>query len=248
MSPQMGKSRGRSTRHIDVSGIKAPDAKITTMWYNRSKRQEVLEGFLATCDENSKATFIGYFIIHYNRLFNYLSASEGLLLWFDNSAIQSVLHKDKSTERSPQFNSLLALLILAEDYCLVDIFCCISPTILFEANHRRTIKNDNDAKSVTATIDRAMEQIGLETRYVGFNNLNQLIDSTSNIKKDEQEILRAIISIRRSEWRLDRLKAGVCDRVGRRAKEYHEARANFIDTVLKPFFPEMVSREGDPEQ
>ena len=210
----MAKDQGRSTRHIDVSGIKAPDAKITTVWYNKSKRQEVLGKFLAGSDETSKEIFLRYLFIHSKMLFNYSSASERLLLWFDNSAIQSVIHRDKSAERSPQFNSLLALLILSEDYLLVDIFCCISPTILFEANHRRTIENATDAKRVITVIDRAMEQIGLETQYVGFFNLKQLIEASSNLKQDEQAIFNAIKSIRNFNWRLDSLPGAVYDRVG----------------------------------
>ena len=91
----MAKDQGRSTRHIDVSGIKAPDAKITTVWYNKSKRQEVLGKFLAGSDETSKEIFLRYLFIHSKMLFNYSSASERLLLWFDNSAIQSVIQRQK---------------------------------------------------------------------------------------------------------------------------------------------------------
>ena len=91
----MAKDQGRSTRHIDVSGIKAPDARITTVWYNKSKRQEVLGKFLARSDETSKEIFLRYLLIHSKMLFNYSSASERLLLWFDNSAIQSVIQRQK---------------------------------------------------------------------------------------------------------------------------------------------------------
>ena len=59
----MAKDQGRSTRHIDVSGIKAPDAKITTVWYNKSKRQEVLGKFLAGSDETPKEIFLRYLFI-----------------------------------------------------------------------------------------------------------------------------------------------------------------------------------------
>jgi hypothetical protein len=167
----------------------------------RAKRRERVDNFLESAKDEDKKKFIEALFDLNATLVHHATVSERLLIFIDNNVIQDILKRDKAEEpvRRARFHALLALLMLAEDYYLIDIFACISPAVLYEAAGRGTRPVDE----VYAEVLGAIAEAGLAMHTIGFNHLNELKNLFKKIRKDESEIRSALNKIKMTSWERD---------------------------------------------
>jgi hypothetical protein len=197
-----------STGDVTVFGWHRPEPLANEIWYGRANRKSILSAYLQLATEDEKKDFFKHFCMLQDILFAYLDESERVLLLFDNSTIQDVLQQDEAVRRRSRYNSLLALLIQAEDYHLVDVFAAITPVILYEINGCRPIQDSTTWSDIRSKITHAMAALGLDVTYVGFRNFNQLFHTHKEIVEDEKQIRHALEIIRTRNWSLDPVSLG----------------------------------------
>ena len=194
---------------VGVFGLRRTDPAVAEMFFNKSKRIRMAKEYVSQCDDASKASFReGVFQICDSFMY-YATVSERLIILFDNNILQDIIQHSGRNTRKPKYNALLASLAFAEDYCLLDIFGGVTPTIIFEANGGKRVATEANFRSVSQLIQHALIVVGLDTSAIEFNRFEQLVDATERIKHDEDEILRVLSEIRSKDWKMDiRVKRG----------------------------------------
>lgn len=193
--------RRQSTKDVTVfaQGSETPLEKEILL--ARAKREHQIQRFLENASDKSKAKFQEAFISLVVAIDFHMSISERLHLFIDNSVLQDIAHKDDMQQEisAIHYHALLAFLQLAEDYYCLDLFAYISPTILYEASHRGKMKPQDAIQNVT----RLMTSIGLLTQFAGFRQPSDLPKLFKMIGRDETEILKALNTIKNTNWKRD---------------------------------------------
>ena len=178
----------------------------------RAKRRERVERYLETANDEDKKQFIKSLFNLDAMLSHYATESERLLVFIDNNVIQDILKRDQAEEpiRGARFHAFLALLILAEDHYLIDIFACISPAVMYEASGRGTRHIDEACDEVFD----AITETGLVMHTIGFSHPNELKIIFKKIQKDEKKIRAALDEIKIKSWKRNfSLKNGLGTRI-----------------------------------
>lgn len=165
----------------------------------RAKRYQRVDKFLEAASDDAKTDFIDA-LDELNRiLIHHATVSERLLLFIDNNVLQDIFQRDRADQplRGTRFHALLAFLMLAEDYYLLDIFACVSPAVFYEAAHRGSRPVDEAVREVVDGI----AEVGLATHFVGFGHPNELRGLFKRIKRDEVEIRAALAEIKAASWK-----------------------------------------------
>lgn len=170
---------------------------------SRAKRSMRLKAFLESADEEKKRKFLEEMFMLESMLTHYATVSERLLVFIDNNIIQDILKQDVNPERKRRCYSFLAVLALAQDYYLIDVFACISPAVLFEAGGKRNNYSLPQAEKLIASVVDAMADVGLPTHLVGFNSTRDLINIFKKISYDEIQIRAAIDEVVGRCWERD---------------------------------------------
>jgi hypothetical protein len=195
--------RDKSTDEITVYGHPPHNPEYAKLLYNKATRTAKVTDFLDHSSERDKIQFTTHFFDWYDMLTSYLSVSERLLLIIDNSVVQDIIHREAHVRRQPRYAALLALLTLAEDYLLLDVFACVTPTILYEAHRRVPFRKPAETLKASSIVSHAMASVGLDISFVGFNNVRDLIQCVADIREDEKTIFDAMRKIQTSNWKLD---------------------------------------------
>ena len=195
--------RGQDIRHSVVYAQRLGNDRKTMLFSGKARRREQLQKRLVSLTKEDRGNFFRKLHILKTMLRMHLLHSDNLLLWFDNSAIQSILHQEKPS-RAVSFSVLLAFLILVEDYCLLDVACHVSAVTVFEANHLQAINSERETNLVLRPIADAIASIGLECLAVGFDGSKELGAQMRRIKGDAEMLRRAVDDVRRRNWKLDK--------------------------------------------
>lgn len=170
---------------------------------SRAKRVVEIQAFLRSIDEQEKRKFLADMFMHESMLTHYATVSERLLIFIDNNIIQDILKRDVYSERKRRYYSFLAALTLAQDYYQIDIFACISPTVLFEAGGKRNDLSLSEAEKLMSKVVTAMAEVGLATHLVGFDSTRDLLNLFKKISYDEIHIRAAIDKVAALRWERD---------------------------------------------
>lgn len=196
----LGKLLGKSTKNTVVAAMRRPSILENKVHINRAKRSQRIEAFLKNATDEEKKDFVKDFFALESMLTHYSLVSERLTIFIDNNIIQDILQKDVRRKRNQRFHSLLAILCLAQDYYLLDIFACVSPAVLFEAGEKKINHSSSDINKLMATVNDAIAEAGLTTHYVGFQDARELPKLFKQIALDEQQIRLALDKIIASPW------------------------------------------------
>lgn len=170
---------------------------------SRAKRSVRIKDFLRSASEQEKEKFLDGMFRLESMLTHYATVSERLLVLIDNNIIQDILKQDVDRERKRRFHSFLAVLALAQDYYLIDVFACISPAVLFEAGGKRNNYSIPQAEKLVSSVVDAMADVGLATHLVGFNTTRDLLNIFKKISFDEIQIRVAIDDVVARCWDRD---------------------------------------------
>lgn len=191
-----GRSRSTKNEHVFSSRNESSLEKRTLT--ARATRRPRVDSFLASASDGDKAVFLRT-LFNLNRTVRcYATTSERLFVFFDNDVLQDILKREKldKPRRKARFYALLAFLILVQDYYLLDIFACVSPAVFYEAGNRGA----RPIKEIYSEVAELLAAVGLSMHAIGFNHQNDLRIRFKKIKKDEQEILRALNEIKATTW------------------------------------------------
>lgn len=160
---------GKSTKDAAICSMRKQTQIGNQIWFNRAKRRMHIDDFLSSASEKEKLAFLTDFDKIVLMLFSYATVSERLLVFIDNNVLQDIAKRDIEPKRRQRFCSLLAALSFAQDYCLMNVFACISPAILFEASGKKAGVSARDADVLVAKITMDIAQLGLVTHFSGFS-------------------------------------------------------------------------------
>lgn len=193
---------GRSTKNTVVFGMRnrstALEKKIELNRANRSRR---INQFLASASEEEKDEFVKDMHKLESMLTHYVTVSERLLIFIDNNVIQDILKQDSDRKRMQRFHSFLAVLSLAQDYYLVDIFACVTPAILYEAGGKSCKHTILETENIFLEVENAIAEAGLPTHRAGFNKPRQLRTIFKQIAFDEKVIRAALDKAKGKSWK-----------------------------------------------
>jgi len=170
---------------------------------NRAKRTERIKAFLASASDQEKQKFLTDMFKLESMLTTYASVSERLLIFIDNNIIQDIFKQDVDRERKQRLHSFLAVLALAQDYYLIDVFAYISPAVLFEAGGKRNDYSISQVEKLVSNIVDAMADVGLAAHTVGFSTKRDLLNIFKKISFDETQIRAAIDNVVARCWERD---------------------------------------------
>ncbi|MEM5440025.1 hypothetical protein AB4Y32_39965 [Paraburkholderia phymatum] len=192
-----GWRRATSTSTVFATGTESQwDKQILAA---RAKRHKRVAAFLQSATEQAKEDFVRTVGDLNRSLVHHATVSERLLVFIDNNVLQDVLKHEEEPRRRARFHALLALLMVAEDHYLLDIFACVSPAIVYEAGYRGV----RPADVAYSQVMEALADIGLRTHSVGFNRPAELRKIFRRIRHDERQIRRALDEIRATSWKRD---------------------------------------------
>jgi hypothetical protein len=228
-------SKKISSREIGVFGSRTESEFEKAVLLARAKRRGRVETFLESAPDEAKSEFLDALSALNKMLIDHATVSERLLVFIDNNVLQDILQRERSDQplRRTRFHALLAFLMLAEDYYLLDVFACVSPAVFYEAAHRGT-RPHLDAFS--ETVD-ALAEIGLATHTVGISDPDDLPGLFELIRVDEGEIRLALDEIKNKSWKRNfssgmfgtRIPFGVAE------DECPEVRLGYFDTWYVKF-------------
>lgn len=185
----------RSTKDINVFGMHQESPLSKEILNAKANREELVKAFLLNADEVDKNTFFLSIFYLETQLLKFIQISERLYLYLDNNILQDILQKNSNKERAARYYAFLALLCLAEDYLLIDIFAFIAPSVLYEYCGRKKININIILQEVTYSL----AQIGLNV-YFPFN-ADRISHLFKLIRKDEKEISKALNIIKNNSWK-----------------------------------------------
>jgi len=191
---------GFSTQNTKVFGMSRSTELEKKIEFNRAKRRERVQEFLASANQHDKDQFLKDFLHIEGMLLHYATVSERLLVLIDNNIIQDIVKRNEDNKRSQRFHAFLAVLLLAEDYYLLDVYACISPAILFEALGKKINYPLSKIESGIEEVIEAIAELGLVTHLVGFNSAKELGSVFKKIRSDEKSIRQALDQIANSKW------------------------------------------------
>jgi hypothetical protein len=191
---------GRSTKHAVICGMRKQTQIGNQIWFNRAKRRTYIDDFLSSANEKDKLAFLTDFDKIVSMLFSYATVSERLLVFIDNNVLQDIAKRESEPKRRQRFCSLVAALSFAQDYCLMDVFACISPVILFEGCGKKADISARDVDALVAKITMDIAQLGLVTHFSGFDTSSQLRGLFRHIQADEKQIGKALKEIVTTAW------------------------------------------------
>ncbi|MEM5433470.1 conserved hypothetical protein [Cupriavidus taiwanensis] len=164
----------------------------------RAGRDQCVEAFLKAASDEEKRNFITAFFDLVELLTYYATVSERLFIFIDNNVLQDILKRDGEREarRRTRYHALLAVLAVAEDHFILDIFACVTPAVLYEAAYRGSRR----IPELQAEVVDAIAQLGLMTHFVGVNSTEELGGLFKAIRCDELAIRAALDKIKSQSW------------------------------------------------
>jgi hypothetical protein len=188
-----------SSREISVFGSTIESQFEKAVLLARAKRPGRVKTFLESASKKAKEDFLDALSELDRMLVHHATVSERLLIFVDNNVLQDILQRERSDQplRAARFHALLAFLVLAEDYYLLDVFACVTPAIFYEAAHRGTRPY---LEAFSETVD-ALVEIGLATHPVGLSHPSDLPGLFESIRVDEGQIRLALDEIKTKSWK-----------------------------------------------
>lgn len=193
---------GRSTKKSAVYGMRGRSSSLEKkVDINRAKRSQRIKHFLASASDEEKIDFVNDMQKIESMLLHYVSVSERLLIFLDNNVIEDILKQDTNRKRMQRFHSFLAVLSLAQDYYLIDIFACVTPAILFEAGGKSCKHSLVEAENIIYRVEEAIADTGLSMHRVGFDTPRQILTIFKQISWDEKTIRRGLDKVIGRHWK-----------------------------------------------
>jgi hypothetical protein len=194
---------GRSTKHAKIFGMRTQTPIGNRIIYNQAKRSKYIDDFLISASDEEKFDFFKDFDKIVSLLHSYASVSERLLVFIDNNILEDIAKRETDRKRMRRFCSLLAALMLAQEYYMLEIFACLSPAILFEAARKKGNLSNQEVSTLLMKTTSAVAEIGLVVHQVGFTTPNALRRLFKLIQGDEKKIHKAINEVAAKQWRRD---------------------------------------------
>ncbi|MDO8036830.1 hypothetical protein O3297_25710 [Janthinobacterium sp. SUN128] len=194
---------GRSTKSAKVFGLRTQTPIGNRILYNRAKRSKYIDEFLTSASDEEKIDFFKDYDKIISLLHCYASVSERLLVFIDNNILEDIAKRETDRKRMQRFSSLLAALMLAQEYYMLEIFACLSPAILFEAAGKKSNLSNQEVSALLMKITLAVAEIGLVVHRVGFTTPNSLRRLFKLIHEDEKKLRKALDEVAAKKWRRD---------------------------------------------
>lgn len=194
---------GKSTDDVMVFGLRSDGPIEKRIKISKAMRLKVLREYIASGDDARKRQLLKDFILINSLFTEYATVSERLMLSLDNCVIQDVLNRHDDERRSQRYHALISFLMYAEDYCLFDLYGCVSPVVLYEANGRKPITSQSAFDALYSRIAEAMADAGIQATPVGFSSINDLRLMMKNIEGDDKKIEGVVRKINQEKWEMD---------------------------------------------